>query len=137
MYAVISGAKTFTLLPPTDVLYLKQTEYSTMKYQLKSIYLKDDCNEVCQSLNEATETLPVLNERLKSKDLELTRQTCPSESLYWISTNPDDPNVLKKSPHFKYAHPIRCTVLPGEILYIPGRVYLLWMPPCCFVKMAL
>ena len=123
MYAVISGAKTFTLLPPTDILYLEQSEYPTMKYQLNSAYLGDNGNGVHQSLNKATDILPVLKKRLKADDLRLSHETCPSESLTWISTNPDDPDVLKKSPNFKYAHPIRCTVLPGEILYIPGGFY--------------
>ena len=125
MYAVITGAKTFTLLPPTDILYLEKNEYSTMKYQLKKEYHNEKGGEMCPSIDvdidNSEESLPILNNRVGIHDLELISNKCPSESLNWISTNPDDPDVLRKFPNFKYAHPIRCTVRPGEILYIPGE----------------
>jgi Cupin-like domain len=112
MYAVIRGAKIFTLLPPTDILYLEEREFQTMKYKIKKKGISSDDDTVS---DQAT-----LVGRVKQSDLELTSIGCPSETLKWICTDPDDPNVLEKFPTFHYAHPIRCTVKPGEVLYIPG-----------------
>jgi Cupin-like domain len=119
MYAVISGAKTFTLLPPTDILYLEEREFQTMKYKIKKKGIPSDDDTVS---DQAT-----LIGRVKQSDLELTSIGCPSETLNWICTDPDDPNVLEKFPNFHFAHPIRCTVQPGEVLYIPGDLMAIFM----------
>jgi hypothetical protein len=120
MYAVITGEKTFTLLPPTDILYLKEKEYSTMQYKIKmSYHSSQPANEYAVDSNNQLHEAPVVG-RLKKADLELTAAGCPSSSLTWIETDPDDPDVLKEHPAFRYAHPIRCKIQPGEVLYIPG-----------------
>jgi Cupin-like domain len=112
MYAVIRGAKLFTLLPPTDILYLEEREFQTMKYKIKKKGITSD--------NDTVSDQATLVGRVKLSDLELTSIGCPSETLNWICTDPDDPHVLEKFPNFHFAHPIRCAVQPGEILYIPG-----------------
>ena len=119
MYAVIRGAKMFTLLPPTDILYLEEREFQTMKYKIKKKGIPSDDDTVSDQA--------ALVGRVKQSDLELTSIDCPSETLKWICTDPDDPNVLKKFPTFHFAHPIRCTVQPGEILYIPGDLMATFM----------
>eukprot|EP00596_Hydrurales_sp_CCMP1899_P007138 CAMPEP_0119038594 /NCGR_PEP_ID=MMETSP1177-20130426/7595_1 /TAXON_ID=2985 /ORGANISM="Ochromonas sp, Strain CCMP1899" /LENGTH=404 /DNA_ID=CAMNT_0007001381 /DNA_START=278 /DNA_END=1492 /DNA_ORIENTATION=+ len=110
MYAVISGEKTFTLLPPTDIMYLDEREYPTRKYQLRNKKHPDsvDSDQI------------VLHDRLKHENLELYESENPSEKIPWISTDPEDPLILIKNPKFKYAHPLRCRVQEGEILYIPA-----------------
>ena len=121
MYAVITGEKTFTLLPPTDILYLKEKEYSTMQYKIKGCHSSQPASQCAAESNNQLLGVPVVG-RLKKADLELTSAGCPSSSLMWIETDPDDPEVLKKHPAFRYAHPIRCKIQPGEVLYIPGRM---------------
>lgn len=115
MYAVIAGEKKFTLLPPTDILYLEEREFQTMKYKIKRKGMYSD-----HEIAEDHSSLATVVGRVQKEDLELTSTGCPSETLKWISTDPDDPDVLKKFPNFRFAHPIRCTVQPGEVLYIPG-----------------
>lgn len=120
MYAVITGEKTFTLLPPTDILYLKEKEYSTMQYKIKmSCHSSKSASDCVVESNYQENGVPVIG-RLKKSDLELTTAGCPSSSLMWIGTDPDDPDVLTEHPAFRYAHPIRCKIQPGEVLYIPG-----------------
>lgn len=97
-YAVISGAKTFTLLPPTDAAFLPERTFETIRYR------------ACDESNPAG-------------SLQLTKEGCPSQSLSWIPLDPDDPNVCEKFPKFARTHPLRCTVYPGEVLYIPAMWY--------------
>lgn len=120
MYAVITGEKTFTLLPPTDILYLEEKEVQSMQYEVREGYSANDKEEACSGVSNPQDCL-ILDKRLKKVDLRLTSSGCPTDSLTWICTDPDDPEVLTKHPNFKYAHPLRCKVQPGEILYIPGE----------------
>lgn len=124
MYAVIRGEKIFTLLPPTDILYLEEREFQTMKYKIKEKGIPLD--------NETVSDQATLVGRVIQSELELTSIGCPSEALKWICTDPDDPNVLKKFPNFHFAHPIRCTVQPGEVLYIPGEQHFMATIMCSF-----
>lgn len=107
-YAVISGEKTFTLLPPTDISFLPEKEVPTYKYELSGHNEHD-----------------VLNNRdeLQAERLILSRNQTPSEYLRWIPLDPDDPEAVDKYPDFKLASPIRCNVQAGEILYIPAMWY--------------
>lgn len=122
MYAVITGEKTFTLLPPTDILYLKEKEYPAMQYKVKSSYHSSrSFNECTVELSNRLGGMPIVG-KLTKADLELTDVGCPSSSLIWIETDPDDPDVLKAHPAFRHAHPMRCKIHPGEVLYIPGMM---------------
>lgn len=146
MYAVISGEKTFTLLPPTDILYLKTRECPTMKYEVNKSYFHDDGDaslaDIGAAINRSTgstatvqstientdsSTEPLLHRRIKANEFILTSNHTLPETINWIGTNPDDPAVLTRNPDFKYAHPIRCTVRAGEILYIPGTIFVLFI----------
>lgn len=120
MYAVITGEKTFTLLPPTDLLYLDEKEYPSMQYRVKNTFGSVD-SSTASCVDGTQPHIAILLNRVKAADLELTRNGCLTESLTWIGTDPDDPNVLTKHPTFRHAHPLRCKVQPGEILYIPGE----------------
>jgi Cupin-like domain len=119
MYAVITGEKTFTLLPPTDLLYLEEKEYPSMQYRMKGT-LDSVTSSTANCINGPLPHTTTLVNRVKAGDLELTRNRCPTESLTWIGTDPDDPNVVRRHPTFRHAHPLRCKIQPGEILYIPG-----------------
>lgn len=94
MYAVIRGAKEFTLLPPTDVAYLPEHTYSTLRYTL---------------VDPEKEGLA----RFAQSNVKLSSQDCPGGTLSWIPLDTEDPQVIHKYPKYGQAHPIRCTVLPG------------------------
>jgi jumonji domain-containing protein 7 len=106
MYIVISGAKTFTLLPPTDIAFLPINTYPTARYQANP-----NPNYTKHSIQD-------------EYILELTTCNCPSEQIEWI---PIDPNkrvsAVQRHPWFRYTRPLHCTVYPGEMLYIPAMWY--------------
>jgi peptidyl-lysine (3S)-dioxygenase / protease len=102
-YVVMEGEKTFTLFPPTDSVFFEENEYPTLKFQL--------------SLQEEEVS------DIHSLDLLLTKENCPVEKLSWIAFDPEDPFVYEKYPTLTKAHPLRCTVQKGEILYIPAMWY--------------
>lgn len=99
LYAVISGEKIFTLLPPTDIAFLPERTYPTLRYSADNI------------THEA------------ERRLELTNEGCPTEELSWIPLDPDDPLATNIHPPFAYAHPLRCHLRAGEVLYIPAMWY--------------
>jgi jumonji domain-containing protein 7 len=99
LYVVIRGEKTFTLFPPTDTAFLPEETFSCLKYKTES-----------------------QNDRITS--LKLTQEDLPSDSLTWISIDPDDESVsLRDWPEKRLCSPIRCTVGAGEMLYIPAMWY--------------
>jgi jumonji domain-containing protein 7 len=110
MYAVVSGEKTFTLLPPTDVAFLEPYvgTYPTLRYAVKSPTNAESGEKVVPSLPPA---------------LELRNDNCPSESLEWLPLDPDHPDAEEQYPLLRQASPLRCTVRAGEVLYIPAMWY--------------
>jgi hypothetical protein len=55
--------------------------------------------------------------------LQLTDKNCPSETLSWIPIETEDPAASTRYPLFARASPLRCRVLPGQVLYIPAMWY--------------
>lgn len=106
MYAVISGEKTFTLLPPTDSIFMPENTYPTCRYTLYNCDLSS-CD----------------GESYNSSNFRISYDGCPSDSLPWIPLDPANPNAISKYPQFRLAHPIHCTVKAGEVLYIPAMWY--------------
>jgi jumonji domain-containing protein 7 len=106
MYAVISGEKVFTLLPPTDIAFLPETEYDTLKYEI--------VRQQARASEEENTTI------IAKQDLVLTSRHSLNPTLRWIGLDPDHPDALKHHPKFKHAHPILCKVRAGEVLYIPS-----------------
>lgn len=103
MYAVVSGEKIFTLFPPTDAAFLPEGEFPTLRY-----YLAEDKGQ-------------------PSMRLGLSSAGCDFPTLRWIHYDPDadcshhQGNATVLSPQF--AHPLRCTLSAGEVLYIPAMWY--------------
>ncbi|CAM9220142.1 unnamed protein product, partial [Ectocarpus fasciculatus] len=102
LYVVISGTKTFILYPPTDVVYFSETTFPTKRYRIKEGYTAG---------------------RIMQSDLSAIDADCAFASLPWIDFDPDDPQAEARSPASRLAHPIRCTVRAGEVLYIPAMWY--------------
>jgi peptidyl-lysine (3S)-dioxygenase / protease len=136
MYAVVYGEKTFTLLPPTDIAFLEEREYATKRY----VFAQGDNQSATSTIGIGGRAESVFacaedgshrtgSHRIHTDDLVLesiqeeSDGTGPPSSIRWIATDPDDPEVLEKSPSFRYAHPVRCTVRAGEVLYIPAMWY--------------
>ena len=147
MYAVVSGQKTFTLLPPTDVAFLAPYTkvYPALRYAVRSTTNVDAKNTTegidtitpeqpqYKYFDNAQDAASYYNSQSNASDvtahnsvpqLELTNQGCPSETLEWISLDPEDLDVSTKYPLFHtHATPLRVTVLPGQMLYIPAMWY--------------
>ena len=124
MYAVVSGVKTFTLLPPTDILHLPEKDFPTRKFCLKKPESGNN-NSICSSSNSSSSSGSSSKSiKLKVSELELTSDDCPSESISWIPCDPDRPaSIQYRAQQLSRCSPIRCEVLPGEILYIPSMWY--------------
>eukprot|EP00981_Chlorochromonas_danica_P009457 scaffold2708_cov158-Ochromonas_danica.AAC.5 len=105
MYAVISGAKTFTLFPPTDIAFLPTETFLTARYVAERVE-------------------PALADGTSDYELSLTTEGCPEERLEWIPIDPNDrEDCIVRYPRYRYARPLQCTVYPGEVLYLPAMWY--------------
>lgn len=56
-------------------------------------------------------------------DMMLSSEGCPSPTVSWIDFDPDSPDAVASYPPFAMAHPLRCRVRAGEMLYIPALWY--------------
>ena len=120
MYAVVSGQKTFTLLPPTDVAFLApySHEYETLRYA--AVNRRNSCGSGgAEKGNIGGEW----DGCIETMELELQTENCPSKSLEWLALDPDDPQVCEKYPLLAQTSPLRCTVRAGQVLYIPAMWY--------------
>jgi jumonji domain-containing protein 7 len=107
LYFVISGEKTFTLLPPSDCIFVPEATYPTARYVASN-------SSPCAQRSEGT----------ADWTLSLTTRDCPVNELTWTPLDPNQPTSVAKYPQFaKYAHPIQVTVSAGECLYIPAMWY--------------
>lgn len=147
LYCVVSGEKSFTLLPPTDVLYLSEREYPSKQY-----ILKNDINSYHNHMIKNSDLICV--DKYVEEDVTLKSKKNPEkEVLNWIQIDPAiniDMNSSLPSnplgerngssnnncnaiiqPHLsedymkfnKYAHPVHVKLQPSEILYIPALWY--------------
>jgi len=145
MYAVVSGEKTFTLLPPTDVAFLAPytREYPTLRYAVRGadsiVHSAEPSTEGTQlhqeesaqyryfdTAREAAQyahNAQSIDTHSTALQLELIKNGCPSKTLEWTPLDPEDPEVSNKYPLFRRATPLRVKVLPGQVLYIPAMWY--------------
>ncbi|CAM9165656.1 unnamed protein product [Ectocarpus sp. 12 AP-2014] len=100
MYCVVRGEKHFTLLPPSDVLFLYEQEYPQGRYRQR--------RSVDGGEGEGREG---------RFEVEMEEGKVP-----WIPVDPACPD-LEKYPLFRFASPVRCRVGPGDILYLPSLWY--------------
>ncbi|CBN79281.1 conserved unknown protein [Ectocarpus siliculosus] len=100
MYCVVRGEKHFTLLPPSDVLFLYEQEYPQGRYRQR--------RSVDGGEGEG---------RGGEFEVEMEEGKVP-----WIPVDPACPD-LEKYPLFRFASPVHCRVGPGDILYLPSLWY--------------
>eukprot|EP01113_Clastostelium_recurvatum_P035830 TRINITY_DN5033_c0_g1_i1.p1 TRINITY_DN5033_c0_g1~~TRINITY_DN5033_c0_g1_i1.p1 ORF type:complete len:306 (+),score=52.74 TRINITY_DN5033_c0_g1_i1:136-1053(+) len=93
IYCVVAGTKLFTLLPPTDLPYLYQTQMPSATYVESEI----------------------------DRKLAIQRDDPPSH-VPWIQVDPDCPD-LHNFPRAQHIHPLHCEVHAGEVLYLPSLWY--------------
>jgi peptidyl-lysine (3S)-dioxygenase / protease len=130
-YAVVSGEKTFTLLPPTDIAFLPEVECETMRYDCSCMNEKLSNTHNHISKNQLTLVPAATMSSTSSLELQsdVTSDTVPSSgntsTLPWIDLDPNDDFMsnVSKYPLYQLASPIHCTVKAGEVLYLPAMWY--------------
>lgn len=92
LYCVISGEKTFTLYPPTDMPYIPHKNYKVARYQQN-----------------------------KSNKFEIVNEQtwCSRDTIPWIPVDPLNPDY-ETYPKFAKARAVSCTVKKGDLLYLPS-----------------
>lgn len=90
LYCVVRGEKHFILLPPTDRPLLPHHTYKSARY----------------ALDVPSGTFSVVDED--------DHGTVP-----WIPLDPLKPD-LSRWPDYQHAHPLRCTLRAGDVLYLPS-----------------
>ncbi|KAK2583857.1 hypothetical protein KPH14_001133 [Odynerus spinipes] len=99
IYCVVSGEKTFTLHPPTDLPWIPYEKYSPAVYK-----------EI-ESGNWIIE--PISKNNLEPEYSE------NSDKIPWININPLNPDY-DRYPKYRNAHALDVTVRKGDILYLPS-----------------
>lgn len=97
LYCVISGKKTFTLLPPSDLPLIPYELYTPARFKTTESGDFEIVDEIAEHLTEFS----------------------PSPKVPWIAIDPLNPD-LKKYPKYAKANPVTCTVQAGEMLYLPS-----------------
>ncbi|CAN0015773.1 unnamed protein product, partial [Hapterophycus canaliculatus] len=108
MYCVLRGEKHFTLLPPSDVLFLYEQDFPQGRYRQTR-----DADDVPGEEGRGRRA----GSRKGKFEVDMEDGTVP-----WIPVDPDFPD-LEKYPLFRYASPVKCRVGPGDILYLPALWY--------------
>ena len=98
LYCVISGSKTFTLLPPTDLPMIPYELYTPARFKGT-----DNGN------------FEIVDESFENHFTELP----PLAKVPWIAIDPLNPD-LEKYPMYGNTSPVTCTVNAGEMLYLPS-----------------
>ena len=99
LYCVVAGEKTFTLLPPTDIAFMREEQFECRRYMLRS------------PVDELSST-----GRIKRDELVLQHSPSDPTSLPWIDLDPNTGPAERR-------HALQCTVQAGEVLYIPAMWY--------------
>ncbi|EQC31559.1 hypothetical protein SDRG_10731 [Saprolegnia diclina VS20] len=108
MYCVVRGQKHFTLLPPSDVAFLHETEYPTTRYV------------------HVTKTAGIDPSALRPSSHPMWRIYMPasaaSDMTPWI---PVDPLAIDATtfPNAKHLRPLEVVLEKGEMLYLPSLWY--------------
>ena len=99
LYCVISGMKTFTLIPPTDLHFIPYEVYKPAKYVMSNSGDFQIVDEFGSGSCESGYLQP--------------------DQVPWIPIDPLAPD-LERYPQFVNAKPLVCTVHAGEMLYLPS-----------------
>ena len=95
LYCVVSGTKSFTLFPPTDIAFLPEVAVPTCEYHAHRV--EDECGYA----------------------FTVEKPTEPHDEKRWICVDPEEGEWENGG----LAHPLRCHVRKGETLYLPALWY--------------
>eukprot|EP01048_Picozoa_sp_COSAG05_P012738 COSAG05_NODE_1300_length_5243_cov_15.420101_5_plen_460_part_00 len=112
LYCVISGAKTFTLLPPSDIAFMGEAEYPSASYK----FARGSWG-IVPDLKASAGTPD------QSQQQQQQQQTVPWVALDPAATGSTREAILQECPQFARARPITVTVAAGEALYLPALWY--------------
>ncbi|KAG0287618.1 JmjC domain-containing protein 7 [Linnemannia gamsii] len=107
MYAVITGRKIFTLIPPTEQFCLHEKQYIAATYV-------DTTDSAASSLSAPA------TPRYKLEPMD------PVVHTKWIALNPShepEEEIFEKYPRYQMCQPFKVVVNPGEMLYLPAMWY--------------
>ncbi|KAF9904459.1 JmjC domain-containing protein 7 [Linnemannia zychae] len=107
MYAVITGRKIFTLIPPTEQFCLHEKSYIAATYV--------DTSDATASSSSSTATPRYILEAMD-----------PVVHTKWIALNPShepQEELFAKYPRYQMCQPFKVVVNPGEMLYLPAMWY--------------
>ncbi|KAF9999787.1 hypothetical protein BGZ65_004917 [Modicella reniformis] len=115
IYAVITGRKIFTLIPPTEQYCLHESQY------IAATYVDTQDPSI-----EATVTVTTPDPSLSSSPRYKLEPMEPLTFTKWIALNPShEPKeeLFEKYPRFRICQPFRVELNPGELLYLPAMWY--------------
>ncbi|OAQ26344.1 Clavaminate synthase-like protein [Linnemannia elongata AG-77] len=110
MYAVITGRKIFTLIPPTEQFCLHEKQY------IAATYVDTADNSTASSSTTTAQSTP----RYKLDPMD------PVVLTKWIALNPShepQEELFEKYPRYQMCQPFKVVVNPGEMLYLPAMWY--------------
>jgi len=94
LFVVLRGSKEFLMFPPSDAAFLKDCQVPAARFQPNSDTMAAPWRTVLDGKS-------------------------PEEDISWIAVNPDVPS-FSHYPLFKLATPVRVTVEPGDIFFLPA-----------------
>ncbi|KAG0372832.1 JmjC domain-containing protein 7 [Mortierella sp. AD032] len=112
MYAVISGRKIFTLIPPTEQFCLHEKSYIAATY----VETANTSSSSTSTSSSPSTTTP----RYKLEPMD------PIIHTKWIALNPShepEEELFEKYPRYQMCQPFKVVVNPGEMLYLPAMWY--------------
>ena len=104
LITVVAGAKTFTLLPPTDAAFLHVTRCPVARHVHSDAACSGGGAGSCGAWSLAPEG------------------EGGGAQVPWVAVDPDAPD-LAAFPRFAHASPLRCVLRAGETLYLPALWY--------------
>ncbi|KAG0229189.1 JmjC domain-containing protein 7, partial [Actinomortierella wolfii] len=130
IYAVITGKKIFTLIPPTEQFCLHEKKYTA------AVYVDND--NVSSPSSSSSLSLQPLDPPTRTKWIELNPadylghhgEVSPysadgrtTDNAPKHPTPTDRATFLERYPRFKHCRPFRVVLNPGELLYLPAMWY--------------
>ena len=110
LITVVAGAKTFTLLPPTDAAFLHVTRCAAVRYA------HDDA--ACAGGGGGGASCSAWSAACEGQ----AAAAAAAQGVPWVAVDPDAPD-LAAYPRFAHASPLRCVLREGETLYLPALWY--------------